>query len=219
MASGALAADMAPAYDWSGFYAGLNAGMLIDNSNASADLSGDSAWTKNGSKNDNTSDISFTGGGMLGYNWQIDKLVLGIETDLNYGGASGDAETTYSDRSATFGTAKVTYQGDWFGTVRGRAGFAMDNVLIYGTGGLAYGYFDSKGYLDGDRMRTDNWVGVGWTAGGGVEYGIDKWSLGLEYLYVDLGSEENSGSAMDSTFKTNVDYRFSVVRATAKYNF
>ena len=118
-----------------------------------------------------------------------------------------------------------------------RLGYAIDNVLLYGTGGLAYGHMEADSdfkVTSGDTVLgkwdgsadTVNW---GWTIGAGMEYGIDNWSLGLEYLYVDLGSAE-----WDNDFNTsdieeidssdfdgdaNIDYQFSVVRATAKLRF
>lgn len=218
MATGAEAADTG-SYDWSGFYAGINAGMMIDNSNVSTGASGTAAWTDSGNSTSNDGGVGFTGGGMLGYNWQIDSLVLGIETDLNYGALSGSGKTTFSDPAAPYDTSKIKYDSTWFGTLRGRAGYAADNLLFYGTAGLAYGGFDTDHYLDADNTASSNSVGIGWTAGGGIEYGIDKWSLGLEYLYVDLGSQSYTESDVDYKLKNEVEYRFSVVRATAKYNF
>ena len=69
------------------------------------------------------------------------------------------------------------------------------------------------------KHDATNW---GWTVGGGAEYGIDNWSLGVEYIYVDLGSgnwSDNSGDGHDYNFKGNADYAFSTVRATVKYRF
>ena len=60
----------------------------------------------------------------------------------------------------------------------------------------------------------------GWTVGAGAEYGIDNWSIGLEYLYVDLGDAEWDGNVIDTAeFKGNADYAFSTVRASVKYRF
>jgi outer membrane immunogenic protein len=218
MATGASASDTG-GYDWSGFYAGINAGMLIDNSNVNTGAKGSAAWTDSGKSSSSSDDLGFTGGGMLGYNWQIDHMVLGIETDINYGGLSGSGQTIFSDAAAPYDSMKITYDSNWFGTLRGRAGYAADNLLFYGTAGLAYGGFDTKTYIDGAKNGSSNVFGVGWTAGAGVEYGIDKWSLGLEYLYVDLGSQGYSMSDADFKLKNEVDYQFSVVRATAKYRF
>lgn len=221
LATGAQAADPTPAYDWSGFYAGVNAGAAFNNSNVNNDVSGSAGWIKNSSSDNDSQDASFTGGGMLGYNWQIDRVVLGIETDINYGGFDESYKTTYpgfSGGNTTGITNSFSYQADWFGTLRGRLGYAMDNVLLYGTGGLAYGNLDTKFQFGGSKGSSD-WTAFGWTAGGGVEYGIDKWSLGLEYLYVDLGSSSDQMNGVNYKLDNSVDYRFSVVRATAKYNF
>ncbi|MEI7599722.1 MAG: outer membrane beta-barrel protein [Aestuariivirga sp.] len=230
LASAAHAADMtAPAtYDWTGFYLGANAGIAWNNSGVdnNFDVDGDGI-------NDLTNKIegdqtAFTAGGLVGYNYQIDQIVLGVEADFNYLGFSDN-----NSRSAVtqFGdlTAKSSFEADWFGTIRGRLGYAIDNVLIYGTGGLAYGHMsaDGKVTLD-DGIDTYSWKGStdstnwGWTVGGGMEYGIDNWSLGLEYLYVDLGSGEwNGNNALfdGSNLKGSADYAFSTVRATAKYRF
>ena len=192
---------------------------MLDNSNASIDASGSAAWTKTDKQSQSTQDLGFTGGGILGYNWQIDHMVLGVETDLNYGGLSGSRYATFSDPSAPIGSTKISYDSNWYGTLRGRAGYAADNLLFYGTAGLAYGGFDTKDYEAGSKVGSSDFLGIGWTAGAGIEYGIDKWSLGLEYLYVDLGSQSYSSSGPDYKVKNDIDYQFSVVRATAKYNF
>ena len=92
---------------------------------------------------------------------------------------------------------------DWFGTVRGRIGFtpiSIPNLMIYGTGGFAYGQVvNNVGFADNFLNLGISAIGngyydntkVGWTAGGGVEWSpsmFPSWSLKAEYLYVDLGS-------------------------------
>jgi outer membrane immunogenic protein len=83
---------------------------------------------------------------------------------------------------------------DWFGTVRGKLGYAQNNWLLYGTGGLAYGGVNTSGSMNivgavpvpGSNTTTR----VGWTAGAGLNYGLtSNWIIGLEYLYVDLGRQ------------------------------
>lgn len=235
LASAAQAADMtAPAtYDWTGFYLGANAGISWNNSGVdnNFDVDGDGINDLNNKiEGDQT---AFTAGGIVGYNYQIDQIVLGVEADFNYLGFS-DSNSRSVDIIGLDGidtiTGKSSFEADWFGTIRGRLGYAIDNVLIYGTGGLAYGHMSADGKvtasLAGDTVGTwkgstdsTNW---GWTVGGGMEYGIDNWSLGLEYLYVDLGSGEWNGNndLFDgSRLKGNADYAFSTVRATVKYRF
>ena len=235
LATAAQAADMtAPAtYDWTGFYLGANAGISWNNSGVdnNFDVNGDGINDLNNKiEGDQT---AFTAGGIVGYNYQIDQIVLGVEADFNYLGFS-DSNSRSVDVIGLDGidtiTGKSSFEADWFGTIRGRLGYAIDNVLIYGTGGLAYGHMSADGKvtasLAGDTVGTwkgstdsTNW---GWTVGGGMEYGIDNWSLGLEYLYVDLGSGEWNGNndLFDgSRLKGDADYAFSTVRATVKYRF
>jgi outer membrane immunogenic protein len=228
IASAAQAADIAPApgYDWTGFYLGANAGVAWSNAdvNQSVYIDGTRVPNSAGLGNSlNGDDTAFTAGGLLGYNYQMDNIVLGVETDFNYLGFSENS-TNNIDVDAY---AKTSFEADWFGTIRGRLGFAIDNVLIYGTGGLAYGNVSTDGKLVlGDAVwkasnDTTNW---GWTVGGGAEYGIDNWSLGLEYLYVDLGSADYKSNTIDiepgpAYFKGDADYAFSTVRATVKYRF
>jgi len=258
----ANAADIAPApepmYDWSGFYVGLNAGVAWNNSeldsnlryNGSEDIYGYSPSEVNdflgGIDQDvGGNDAVFTGGALIGYNWQMDSLVLGVEADINYADFGdersddiGGALNTLFDSGGRFsGNSEASFDANWFGTLRARLGFAADNFLFYGTGGLAYGHLEADASInvvdreaeetysfDGSTEST-NW---GWTIGAGMEYGIENWSLGLEYLYVDLGSAEWDGDFNTSDLKidttefdgdANIDYQFSVVRATAKLRF
>jgi outer membrane immunogenic protein len=239
-ATAANAADMAPAgYDWTGVYVGVNAGMAWNN--AEVDQSAKLAGERYNQLSDKIEgdQSAFTAGGILGYNYQIDRIVLGVEADISYLGFSDDhkrnRDFTLPGHGDMTATSKLSFEGDWFGTLRARAGYAADNLLFYGTGGLAYGHMAADGRLkitdqeSGDFIKWDgstdsvNW---GWTIGAGMEYGLDRWSLGLEYLFVDLGSAEWNGSVggpladhVDSSVKGSVDYQFSVVRATAKLRF
>jgi outer membrane immunogenic protein len=105
-------------------------------------------------------------------------------------------------------------------------GFAADNFLFYGTGGLAYGKIQADGRIS-DNLG-DSWKGTasttdwGWTLGAGAEYAFDQdWIVGAEYLYVDLGSTDfniNSNHVNEKA-NGNVNAAFSVVRATVKYKF
>lgn len=240
--SAASAADIAPAaYDWTGFYLGVNAGAAFNNTDLSNKLEyiGPGSSPLNGlSSSANADDTAFTGGALLGYNWQMDQVVLGVETDFNYIGFNNDYKRTVNDYPGGGGndlTQRFSVDGNWFGTVRGRLGFAVDNFLIYGTGGLAYGspqaesdmrFYNTAGTEIARSRASSDDVNFGWTAGAGVEYGISNWSLGVEYLYVDLGesnwSSDLTGVAIDKgDYKTkgSVDYQFSTVRATAKLRF
>jgi outer membrane immunogenic protein len=136
------------------------------------------------------------GGAEAGYNWQSGQFVFGVEGDLSASGASD-----------TFAPWK--FSNPWFGTVRGRVGYAMNNILVYGTGGLAFG--ELRGETFG---LSETHTNAGWVIGAGVEAGLTQnWSAKVEYLYTDLS---------DSNFTlTGVQngYRFSTVRLGLNYHF
>jgi outer membrane immunogenic protein len=166
-------------YNWTGPYAGLNVGY---------------EWGK--VTNSSIEPSGVAGGGQLGYNWQIGQFVFGGETDIQISGADD-----------TF--APYKFSNPWFGTVRGRAGFAINNMLLYGTAGLAYG--ELKGEFFGiDENKTH----IGWTAGAGLEVGfMPNWSAKLEYLYMDLGNRSYSITGVDNGLHANylrlgVNYHF-----------
>ncbi len=233
----ANAADVTPVgYDWTGFYLGANAGVAWNNSSADGDFYFDGDRIKDVENRIDGDQAAFTGGALIGYNYQMDQIVLGVEADINYLGFSDDNKRSIEIDHGPFDAgfnSKSSLEADWFGTIRGRLGFAIDNVLLYGTGGLAYGHAEANSRVNvtvnGDTV--DSWKGSaddtnwGWTLGGGMEYGISNWSLGLEYLYVDLGdgdwgdNHNNNQLAHDYEVNGNADYAFSVVRATAKVRF
>lgn len=240
----ANAADVSSVgYDWTGIYFGLNAGAAFNNAELDQDFDWDGTRANDLENRIDGDQAAFTGGAMLGYNYQIDQIVLGVEADINYLGFSDSNKRSrdygdVGDYEDVVGSSKTSFEADWFGTLRGRLGFAADNMLFYGTGGLAYGHMSADGSVKFSAYDTiepgdvsAKWNGStdstnwGWTIGAGMEYGIDNWSLGVEYLFVDLGSAEwNGGSNLpndidQSDVKGSVDYQFSVVRATAKLRF
>jgi outer membrane immunogenic protein len=181
-ASAAAAADLprgqtpfyspAPAsqYNWGGGYAGLNVGY---------------EWGKV-----NTIGVSpsgMEGGLQAGYNWQSGQFVFGAETDIQISAADD-----------TFAPYKFT--NPWFGTLRGRAGVAMNNILIYGTLGLAYGG------IKGERSGlTESKTHVGWAGGLGMEVGFTpNWSAKVEYLYMSLSERAYSITGMDNGLQANM---------------
>ncbi|MFK8250589.1 outer membrane protein [Ancylobacter terrae] len=165
----------APSYDWSGFYIGGNAGYAWgDSSNPTgyASLSPD-GWL---------------GGGQIGVNYQFgNNVVIGAEADLQ--------GSDINDNVGSYGTKM-----DYFGTVRGRVGYAFDNVLPYLTGGFAWGHNE----VSFDGATSDN-THVGWTVGAGLEYGISpNWTVKAEYLYLDLGDEYYQSIGANTDVKANV---------------
>lgn len=112
------------------------------------------------------------GGLQTGFNWQTGRLVFGGETDIQIAAAE--------ERFAAW-----KFSNPWFGTLRARAGLAFDNVLVYGTAGLAYG----RGRLELAGGSESN-VHYGWTAGLGLQVGVTgNWSAKAEYLFVGLAEK------------------------------
>jgi outer membrane immunogenic protein len=187
-------------YDWTGFYVGGNIGYGWGRQ--------DAALTGFGSLGSANVD-GIIGGGQVGYNWQLNQLVLGLEADIQGSGQKGDGGVA--------GVATYTSKLDWFGTVRGRVGYAFDRWLPYVTGGWAYGGGNVSGTAGGAPFSTSSNYS-GWTAGAGLEYAfLNNWSVKGEYLYVDFGNGPStvtgagtisSGHLTDNIFRLGVNYKF-----------
>ncbi len=165
----------APVATWTGFYVGVNGGYAwSDTSNQlaySPDLFGGLA-----------PEGGF-GGGQIGYNVQRDRIVFGIEADIQGGSISASGTDVLG----------VDYKSelDYFGTVRGRLGYAFDRALVYATGGLAYGEVKNGAGTTTTTPFTIDKTAVGYVLGGGVEYKIGgAWSVKGEYQYINLGKND-----------------------------
>jgi outer membrane immunogenic protein len=168
------------AYSWAGPYLGANLGY---------------EW---GSVSNNPAKPSgFVGGVQAGYNFQNGPWVFGIEGDIQAAGADD-----------TFAPWK--FSNPWFGTVRGRAGYAVSNVLFYGTAGLAFGELRAQTF----GGWTESHTSAGWTAGVGAEVGLaQNWSAKIEYLFFDLSTSQFAITGVSN------GYSASVVRAGVNYRF
>jgi outer membrane immunogenic protein len=237
-----------PPFTWTGFYIGGNAGGIWSTGgNASTTLyaAGFPFLTANfPNANINNSNSGFIGGGQAGYNWQTGAFVFGVETDFD--GSTLSRSRTIVGPSFVepiaglndFFTANGKISLDWLGSTRGRIGFVAtpDNrLLIYGTGGFAYG--GGSGHLN-IYDATNGWywassnsnaTRTGWTVGGGVEYAFtNNWIIGAEYLYFNLGTKYINtfpNAAVTSFFgpnvytSTKINLDASVVRARVSYKF
>ena len=208
----APAAPVVPAFTWTGFYAGLNAGVNWSNRNVTpAYINNDpvvpwtpqeltSLWPVPAPYANNRT--GFIGGAQIGYNYQMGQFVMGAEADFMGSTARQTSSANllvpnFLQRGTATETSSSNIQQSWLGTVRLRAGYAADRVLLYVTGGLAYGNVDytlttrevqGNGdtlYFAGQRSQTK----AGYTFGAGVEYAItNNWIIRGEYLYYNLGS-------------------------------
>ncbi len=189
------------------------------------------------------------GGVQLGYNFQAGAFVWGVETDFQGADIKGDGSVSngptpiphlfFPDTLSLTGTESQKL--DWFGTLRGRLGFLMaPQLLVYGTGGLAYGHVETDaaftGHIqglfpfDGATSISQTDTRVGWTVGGGLEWMIaPHWSIKGEYLYYDLGHATldqtltlNStipGHFVSANISSDAQYKGSIARLGINYHF
>jgi outer membrane immunogenic protein len=121
------------------------------------------------------------GGLHLGYDYQISQFVIGVEGDVN--------GSSYEGSRTIFGPIVGSERTPIDGSIRGRAGIAFDRILVYATGGAAFGDFQTTIFDPGVFSESVYPLRVGWTVGGGLEYAIDNnWSVRAEYRYTDYGS-------------------------------
>jgi outer membrane immunogenic protein len=248
------------AFSWTGFYIGANVGAVHGRSSADTDfgplfppfavlppnvpvftvIPGQLAALSGGSNN-----TAVIGGGQIGYNWQVNQFVLGVEADGSGTGLRGFGASA----SRTFGppilpvavTQTVTLDYghiDWMASFRGRLGFAADRALFYVTGGAAVAG------IDGTTVTVVNGPGIGlpagtftssgggsttrwgWTVGGGIEWAFtNNWSVAGEYRHSDFGTISTaitipSGLAAGPVFATGTsNARLTVDQATFRLNY
>jgi outer membrane immunogenic protein len=152
-------------------------------------------WASSG-----VSQSGFTGGIQGGYNWQNGPWVYGVEADFNLSSVGG----TFAD---------YQFSNPWFGTLRGRAGYVVNNaVLFYGTAGFATGISSvTRGGL------SDSSAHLGWAIGAGVEFGLaplgfsPNWSTKIEYLHLGL--------SQSAILPTSVTFPSNVLRVGVNYHF
>lgn len=255
----AVKAPIAPvatsAYSWAGFYIGGNVGYswgrAASNLNADPVTVNLNALTPFNTPGFVGSDTlmpkGVIGGGQIGYNWQASQnWVFGLEADLQASGekASRSFSNAFSFTAAppnppfpVSGLATLDYAAKitWFGTVRGRVGYAWDRVMLYATGGLAYGGVNLAGtntvsgtvaglpFLAVTAIGHSQ-VNAGWTVGAGVEGALgDRWTWKAEYLYLDLGSMNDPDlllqviSASGGRVTTHTDYTDNIIRLGLNY--
>ena len=232
----APAAPVAPVFTWTGFYAGVNAGVNWSNRNVNStwyDSTGETPavdlayWTPLPYANQRT---GFIGGIQVGYNYQINQFVIGAEADFMGMAANQTSSSAPLDLVDYVTVSRTKVQQQWLGTVRARAGFAVDRFLVYATGGLAYGSTKvstiSNDYeagavvrsYTGQKTNTD----AGYVVGAGVEYALtNNWLLRAEYLYYNLGKAGAAATQLaDPTYtKVSTTVDGNIVRAAISYKF
>ena len=259
MAYKAAPVPMAPAaFSWTGFYIGANVGGAWTPNNGGSDFGplfpgfivlapqaaiptvfpGQLAALGGGGRQSGV-----IGGGQVGYNWQVNQFVLGVEADAQGTGLNGSSASA----TRTFGpplilatvnqTVTVDFgRIDWMASFRGRAGFAVNQALFYVTGGGAVAE------IGGSRTTVTNGPGIaipagtfsasnggsstrwGWTVGGGIEWAFSQnWSVAGEYRYTDFGNRGTTFTVPDGfggVFATGTSSsRLTVEQATFRLNY
>ena len=221
LAGPALGADVFAApppgtYSWTGFYAGANLGWAVGQGVGTMPYTGiPGLGSGNYAFNDQPAGV--LGGGQAGYNYQLGNVVLGLETDIQGSGADDNTACFLSCLPGSI--AVLQHRLAWFGTTRGRLGWAAGPVLTYVTLGAAYGETDgtfsvaARGTASTLNIAT---VSGGFTWGTGIEAALDgNWSAKAEYLYVGLGT--SSGSVAGVGF--NAGNRERIYRGGLNYQF
>jgi len=181
----------APVYNWSGFYLGGHVGWgWMDND--STVVTGSASFPV-GFAFTSQSDSGFLGGGQIGVNWQFGQWVLGLEGDLSGTDIKACARSLSPLVAGTFSDACLSV--NWTATVAPRLGIAINNWLLYGKFGFAWGDFSSRSTTTNaagtvTAITTGGETRTGWVGGVGLEYGFsNNWSLKLEYNFIDFGTD------------------------------
>jgi outer membrane immunogenic protein len=238
---------ISPATNWSGFYGGVNVGYgwgsgdmsLADVTPGLPGISGFPATPQSIESHSN----GVIGGGQVGYNWQMGSFVTGLEADIQGSGIRGvtqaPAAFTLTPDPGEVISATSEQNLLWFGTVRGRVGVTVTpDLLLFGTGGLAYGSVRNSGNaIDNDSAFGDGVFSfpasvqqtkTGWAVGAGAEWMFARgWSAKAEYLHIDLGTASATGvERLNNVVDGNtavVAYHwhnsFDIVRAGVNYHF
>jgi len=250
IATGALAADLPsrrappvfapppPAlFTWTGYYIGVTAGYAFNGDHTfntytnTGGVGARPAFTRDRSS-------GFTGGGEIGYNYEFMNssyfggtggVVVGIEADAAYVGPGSSSVSTVGAATSTFSS-----RTEFLGTVRGRVGYAFNNLLVYGTGGFAYGGVDDSVNFYTGGVNTFNGnrstMRTGYAYGGGIAYAIPTTSfvnvfhssavtLKAEYIHYDLGTSAIQVAGGAGSYTSQIKTQGNLVRAGIDYKF
>jgi outer membrane immunogenic protein len=271
IATSGSAAPVSQIYSWTGFYVGGNVGYGWGSSSTVTSFENATTGALLSTDSNRFNMDGVIGGGQFGYNWQRDRLVFGFEADIQGSGQRGNSlfscgggslggappfssacapghvgDTAPFDTPAAPVFDRLNQSLEWFGTVRGRIGGTVTpNILLFVTGGLAYGEVKSSIAVDGVNITgsqgTNNVIltpagtvisgsstRVGYTIGAGIEGAIGgNWTAKLEYLYIDLGTVSLRGitpilTTTPGTFlATNISSRVTdnILRVGVNYHF
>ena len=203
-----------PSHNWTGFYAGVNAGVGLSQVKTNAtSVAGEFAGAVD------IAGSGFTGGLQAGYNWHLNpNWIAGVEGDFGHLGIARSFEDL--DNNTIFGV-----NAGWYGTVRARLGYSTGPALLYATGGAAFVNVrnESTGRDTNDERIpvSTTTTATGWTLGAGIEATTaQSWTAKAEYLYIDAGSQNLpvAGITINSS-NAQFNNRFHVFRFGLNYRF
>jgi outer membrane immunogenic protein len=247
-----VAAVAAPIYSWTGWYGGIHGGYGWGNSRPGAAIDPGTvalppSWAINGPvpaaiaiADPQTKGGLF--GAQLGYNYQLDRTVIGVETDISWSAIKGRSDsapfslalTSNGDDGRFDGTGRLETKLDWFGTLRGRLGYSLDHVLPYITAGLAYGDIKTGLAVNGSTFDTGvsparlvastgasasaSSVHTGYALGAGTDWAVtDQWMLRAEYMYLNFGGNGSLSLPLGSVSDSGMTVH--LVRGALNYRF
>lgn len=205
-------------FSWTGGYIGVNAGYAGGKFKHPFSFTDELLETTLDSGSVNVTSSGFIGGVQAGYNWQFENgMILGAEADFQGANLKGEVNFDSDGINAEAGT-KV----NWYGTLRARLGVApVERLMVYATGGLAYGKVKSYADIDGEGLSKSK-TKAGWTVGAGAEYAFtNNWTIKSEYLYTDLGKTTLVNYVDEDLYGFNLKNKvsFHTVRVGLNYKF
>lgn len=235
--AGAQQAGQSSEPNWTGSYLGVNAGMgrlwagdrMSFENNGFFFFDSNSGVFERAARSDRHGD-GFVFGGVAGYNWQMGRIVAGLEADLTIANLNTDRKASGS--SPFNYVIKQNVEADWVATLRPRLGVTVDRALIFATAGVALGGFsmkhdyvvyDSPSKLFASRTNiAASKTLVGTSIGAGIDYALDKnWVLRFEGQYDDFGSFGGKGDAVNdsgpASLKSKTDVSVGLLRFGVNY--
>jgi outer membrane immunogenic protein len=236
-AAGAVLASAAPGFaaDWNGAYAGLNLGVAFGDSNVSTQVGSNSYFAASSISSIAATSPALlkpngvTGGGQIGFNYQMGRWVAGLEGDFDALDLSQSASTgaiPYPCCSSSTYTIVQKVHANWVATVRPRIGWTTNDWMIYATGGAAFtdlkasaSFSDTFGPVSEASSRSE--TKTGWTAGAGLEWAVGPHaSLRFEYLHDDFGKVGWTGTVISgTTLVHSADLKADVLRIGTNWRF
>lgn len=188
-----------PIFSWTGIYVGGQVGYGWGTGNFNRNLIIPGGPALSGTLGQNPNGV--IGGAHVGYQYQINQWVLGIEGSVDGTSLSADSAAAFPNTPVGPVILTASSNADIQGSIRGKLGIAWDRVLIYATGGVAFGGFNSDINISAPNVpffatANRSTTKVGWTVGGGLQYAVtNNWWVFAEYRFTDFGNLNNNDIA------------------------